>query len=562
MIRSMIYKLLTVLCMLGILGFIFKDTLRGVATAWYLEVPLPKYSVLVERGVPVSLSDGTVLYGDVYRPDSPSKFSCILARTPYSSQNPDHYYAEIATFFAGQGFVFVVQNVRGKIPSEGEFYPHKYEAKDGAETVKWITKQTWSDGQITLYGFSYLGVAGWQASDGNPAIKSLSAWFSSRNPYKMWYDKQVALLKPFIFWMATYAGHSEKAITHLEVDKALDESSDWSTLDVRLTGQTIPAYQDFLAHPKDDDFWQVFNPHKHPDVPALLGSGWYDQFLTATIDDYNELMTHPEGSLARESRLILGPWSHTPTTDFKQLNLPSSAKFINQFSTILKWVRYWMPNGQEKQSIKLDIPAVSYFVMIENSWKTASTWPPQKSKRQTLYLTGDKKLSITPPLSDESLAITPLKRIPTYGGRMLYSNNQDGPLDQAYLLQHADVIIWSYDIQEPTTVVGAPVVKLFLADAPRLFDLSAKLIDKFPSGKMQLITDGYVRLKRESLAEGEAITLKLADTAYKLEKGHSLQLVLTHSDFPHHEPSENKELIRFELGASHPSSLQILQLEE
>ena len=221
----MIYKVICILLLLLFLGVLFRENIYDYGRAWYFGVPLPKYSLSVERNVPIAMADGVVLSGDVYRPKNGGKFPTILTRTPYGKENPEHYYAQIAKFFAGQGFVFIVQDVRGKMPSQGFFYPHLTEAQDGSETLAWIVQQPWSDGQTALFGFSYLGVAAWQAVDASKQpIATLVPWFSASNPYRLWYDNGVTYLKQVIFWMSTYGGATTRNILQKDIDAALKKN--------------------------------------------------------------------------------------------------------------------------------------------------------------------------------------------------------------------------------------------------------------------------------------------------------------------------------------------------
>jgi len=548
------------------LGWRFKELFIDCGRSWYFGVPLPKHGVLVDEHVSIPMPDGIRLVGDIYRPANRGEFPAIIVRTPYGRQNAYHKYQQIAKLFAGQGFVVVVQDVRGKRPSEGDFYPHRHDPGDGAETISWVVNQPWSDGQVAFFGFSALAISSWQAAfQARHRVVTLVPWFAGSNPYKLWHDNEVSFLKQHLFWMCTYGGEGCRDILHEEVDQALAKTTEWHLLDERLTGGKIPAYRDFLEHYKFDDFWKQFFvslPEMAHDIPVLLGSGWYDQFLKPTIEDFQALRQSPEGSRKKESRLVLGPWTHNPVEKIKLLSLGRSANFLNQFAIMLGWYKKWM-----KADKTFTLAPVSYYVMGKNKWCVAADWPPKEAVKVQYYLTPFNSLSLRafPVLEKRSLSFDPKDFVPSVGGRMLYSNGKDGPQDQSYLKKRRDVLFWSSDpLQQELVVVGSVKVCLYLGKTPKDFDLSIKLIDLFPSGKMQFITDGYMRVERgdEPLF---SLTIPLTDTAYAISLNHRLQIAITHSDFPGREP--NKQLMKFRLaevefltGPEHLSSIELLSL--
>ena len=101
-----------------------------------------QYAVKMEYDQRVRMRDGVSLSADVYRPDAPGQFPVILARTPYD--NASARYAAEGMFWAARGYAYVVQYVRGRGESEGEFYPLIHEAEDGYDTQTWCGTQRWS----------------------------------------------------------------------------------------------------------------------------------------------------------------------------------------------------------------------------------------------------------------------------------------------------------------------------------------------------------------------------------------------------------------------------------
>ena len=115
----------------------------------------PSFRVRMEHNVRIPMRDGVELSADIYRPDVEGFFSTILVRTPYDNNNTRSVTR--GKFFAERGYVVVVQDVRGRYDSDGEFYPFRNEPNDGYDTDEWIGRQPWSNGKIGTMGGSYVG---------------------------------------------------------------------------------------------------------------------------------------------------------------------------------------------------------------------------------------------------------------------------------------------------------------------------------------------------------------------------------------------------------------------
>jgi putative CocE/NonD family hydrolase len=133
----------------------------------------------VEYDVAVPMRDGVLLRADVYRPDGEGPWPVIVARTPYSKT--DHYELQFLEpiLAARRGFIAVVQDVRGRYASEGEFLPLVNEANDGADTIDWAAALPGSNGSVGMWGLSSLGNVQWQAASQQPAALTVSTAFGS-----------------------------------------------------------------------------------------------------------------------------------------------------------------------------------------------------------------------------------------------------------------------------------------------------------------------------------------------------------------------------------------------
>ena len=124
------------------------------------------YEVIVQNGVPMKTRDGVTLRADIYRPKADGKFPVILMRTPYDKSVG--WAASPAYQIAAHGYVVVVQDVRGRYTSEGEFYPFRHESDDGYDTVEWVAALPSSNGKVGMIGGSYVGATQMLAAIAHP----------------------------------------------------------------------------------------------------------------------------------------------------------------------------------------------------------------------------------------------------------------------------------------------------------------------------------------------------------------------------------------------------------
>src|SRR5262249_58648440 len=135
------------------------------------ELSQPTAKTNTEKGVKIKMRDGVELVADLIRPAGDGQYPAILERTPYGREILSQVEGE---WWARRGYVHIVQDVRGRNQSDGEWNPFVHERKDGYDTIDWIVKQPWSDGKVGMIGGSYVGWVQLAAAvGGQPGLK----WF-------------------------------------------------------------------------------------------------------------------------------------------------------------------------------------------------------------------------------------------------------------------------------------------------------------------------------------------------------------------------------------------------
>lgn len=521
--------------------------------ARFIGFPKPRYDIVSEKDVMVPMQDGTELATDIYRPQSRWKFPVIIMRTPYDKGGSAHLYRQMAELFASLGYVFIVQDVRGKNASEGKFFPYAYEALDGHTTVNWAGEAPWSNGKVALIGFSYLGSCAWLAARyKSHYLRTIVPMFTTQNTYSIWVDRGAPFLKGPLYWLLHFGGKRENDdITHKNLQNIL-----WklpvNELDVLGLRHKVSFYREYLAHPTPDAFWEELGAHNEVesvDIPALIIGGWYDSFLTGTMEDYQRMTQAQPSSKNHHSRLMVGPWCHDPGQKFEGLDFGKDASFNSILLAILEWCEIWL---KEKRPQTLHKSKVGYFVMGQNKWRESEVWPPEGVHEDKLYLTvdkgswGNRSGALTPVLGVESqesrYIYNPRDPMLFKGGQILDSQVWASPIEQSEIVARDDILIFTSEpFQQDRVVLGSAKVVLYVSSSAYDTDFCAKICDMHPNGKTYNVASGFLRMRfRDSVKHPKLmepgtvyrVEISLRSVAMAFQKDHRLQLQISSSDFP------------------------------
>jgi len=500
-------------------------------------------NVKMQFHIPVEMRDGVALATDVYLPSAEGEFPALLVRDMYGNGSAAvrQRYAKFAT---SNGYAFVYQSVRGRYDSEGNWYPYFQEINDGDDTLTWIAEQPWSDGQVGMFGSSYLASVQWLAAlNKNPALVAIAPAVSPGNYYRdVAYPGGAFSLLSRARWGIGLAGSRTNmsfpvdwinGIDHLPIE-TLAES----------VGFDVRHFQDWLAHPSYDAYWKPLNLEGRASemaVPALNIGGWYDVFLRSTIGSYKTMTEEAASLAAREGqRLIIGPWPHgwNTSSSVGDLDFGPDA-LINVDELLLEWFDYWMKDGDPPSG-----KPIRLFVMGENAWREEDEWPLARTQYTPYYLGEDGTLSPDAPTGRRgSLRYTydPEDPVPTLGGNIMEPKLR-GPYDQAPLDSREDVLRFVTDpVTGPTEITGPISAEIYAESSAPDTDFMAKLIVVKPDGMAFNLVDGVIRARyRNGFEEPELIepgevykyTIDLWATSYLLSSGDRLRVDITSSNYP------------------------------
>ncbi len=313
--------------------------------------------IRLEKNVAVPMRDGTVLRADLLRPYARGKYPVLVYRTPYGKDDAEQEF-HIFLKAARRGYAVVIQDVRGRYHSEGEFRPYENEGRDGYDTIEWAARQPWSNGAVGTFGLSYPGAVQWLAAvESPPHLKAMVPAMTFSNPWNFFYAGGTWDMS-WIEWIwdnIAWGTRAKKDLPGPRTDKeALDA---WKTegpkmlatlplLAVKQLEGVAPYYSDWLRHPPDDPWWRWSDlRERYGNNPAavLNLSAWYDDNYgpEGATTNFHGLLKARAGRKDPATHLLLGPWVHgveeTGMTHAGEREFGAAAA-IDYDETILRWM--------------------------------------------------------------------------------------------------------------------------------------------------------------------------------------------------------------------------------
>lgn len=546
--------------------------------------------ISVIRDEMVATRDGVKLATDIYLPcSSLSKPNCgrwpvLMERTPYNKRglNRSERTAKhpspmdrtaIASWFAHNGYVVVMQDCRGRYGSEGNFTKYINEAEDGYDTLDWVMRQPWCNGKIGMFGVSYGAHTQIAAACLNPpGLKSLfmdSGGFASA--YHGGIRRGGAFEMKQVTWAHKHALLSPKTQNDPARKAALEEVvlEDWFRQFPWRKGHSplaaAPEYEDYLFEQWDNSdygpYWQQLgisaaDHYDHmPDIPVMILNSWYDPYVGSCTANYlgmTQAKTAP-------TFLTMGPWLHgqrsfsfSGDVDFGEHAVFENAFGVDYLEYRLKWFNKTL-KGQEEPLFSEEKP-VTLFVMgvgdgnanaagrlsHGGAWQNFADWPLPEMELQPYYMHSGGLLCPSPPQADanpESFVYDPREPTPTIGGTITSGEPVmiGGAFDQREnkaflgcaspgrdLKDRGDVLSFSTEpLAKDMVMVGPVHAKLWVSSDCPDTDFVVKLIDvhpptaDFPDGFAMNVTEGILRLRyRNNWSKPEMAT---PEAVYEIE---------------------------------------------
>jgi putative CocE/NonD family hydrolase len=411
--------------------------------------------------------------------------------------------------------------------------------------IEWAAAQPWCDGKVTTFGGSYPGRIQWLTALHRPP--SLAAMIVLVTPSDPFVENPTGVPGPMhIHWYRMTDG---RALQYTEaVDwMAVYRHRPLSELD-EAAGFRSETWREECRHPTLDEWWEpVRYQHRiaEVDVPVLHISGWYDDEEIGTPANFAAMTAAGRPG----QRLLMGPWGHQVNTarqlgevDFGPHSVIDLESAMNEF--LDEMVRDLVP--------ATPLPAVRIFLMGADEWTDLTTWPLPGSVQQAWYLDsdghansrfGDGRLIDAPPsagAASDEWAHDPSRPVPFVTPAS--SAQIGGPDDYSGVETRGDVLVYTSEpLTEPLDVIGPVRLIAHVSTSAADTDVTAKLLDVHPTGFVQRLCDGLLRLtlregpeRAVAVQPGQVYEVEVVmwDTAQRFHPGHRIRLEVASSAHP------------------------------
>ena len=561
--------------------------------------PISTADVRMQWGIRIPMRDGCHLSATLYVScDARAPAPAVFTLTPYVAQT----YHDVGRYFAAHGYPFLTVDVRGRGNSDGEFRANGNEARDGYDIIEWLARQAYCDGKVAMWGGSYSGYVQWAAAakERPPHLETIAPVAS---PFRG-VDSPAPnnIFMPYrIQWLTLLAGRTsqdrifaDQSFWNQQFRRWFESGSAFRQLDT-LLGNPSPIFQEWLAHPQRDAYWDSFNPtpaqYAELALPVLSITGMYDTNQLGALTHYREHMKHCSAEARARHYLVIGPWDHagtrTPQQEFAGLRI-GPAGLLDLLQLHVQWYRWVMQGGPKPQFLRKN---VAYYVMDADVWRYADTLEEVTARSLPLYLHSNGNASD----SSRSGGLTSLQPTSAPPDEYVYDPRDvslarfESTLDPASRVDQRMVfascgrqlVYHSAPFDRDTEVCGFFKLEAWLAIDQPDTDFRAVVCELDPMGTaIELTTDTLRARYRESLREQRLIATReplryvferFAFVARRIRAGHRLRLALGSINSIFYEKNYNsggvvsdetiadarRVTVTLFHDASHPSALHI-----
>ncbi|MBT5072713.1 MAG: CocE/NonD family hydrolase [Kordiimonadaceae bacterium] len=542
----------------------------------------------------ITMRDGIKLHTAVYAPKDTSKeYPVLLFRTPYGAdQREVGEFASASSIsphmdFVRDGYIFVVQDVRGTYKSEGTFEDIRPprtdksdpdladEITDNYDTIDWAIKNIpANNGRVGQWGVSHPGwftVMG--MIDAHPALKAASPQATTGDPFigDDGHRNGIFRLMPKLAWAqglldSTAPDRGDPAREDFEPDFGTNwgyefylNSGPINKINENYFGGRLGSeWKDLMIHTDYDDYYQDRHMPKYMNditIPVLSVGGWFD-----APDPYGTIATYrgiEQRNEKNQSNLIMGPWDHGGWRRSNADHLgdiyfgQNTSEYYNQ-NMLIPFFKYHLKGEGDW----VETEAIM-FATGANEWQKFNQWPPAETKAKALYFHDNFKLSFAPPQDSgtDQYINDPKKPSPystdiTFG----YPRGAYRIADQRHQSTRSDVLTYQTDaLAEDITIAGPVLAKLITETTGTDADWFVKIIDVFPpdapantmrtemAGYQMLVGAEGMRAKyRNSLSNPEAVSpnektpinFEIRDRFHTFKAGHKIMIQIHSTWFP------------------------------
>jgi uncharacterized protein len=538
--------------------------------------------MICKYNIETPMRDGVILRGDLYMPIGQGRYPLLLWRTIFRKNTLARAFAQYdPAFFIRHGYTVFIQDARGLGESDGEFDRFTADGKDGYDTIEWLARQDYCDGNIGMIGNYFAGYLQLMAAaEQPPHLKAVCPMQTSVSLNRDC-DNRGFLFYSHIGWCMSRLinrlrdNRYDEDVTRKYLPMLIDYVRDYPTrqllhrplCDMPAVKDTpFPLLKDYFRHLVEgyDDFSLIHKEGRDMELssirtPAFYVCGWYDSARNALID---HCRTQRKNGV--DSRVLIAPWQSGESPARADSALETGESIVDIQQEMVEWFDHWL----KKEESPAWRPYRYYDIVTKTAWE-GDCWEDGGGTLLEWYLQSDFTLSDK--ISTEGTAgfhhdpDHPLRFVP-YG--TAGKPSAAGPDTLRYIAQPAEI---------PLVINGLVRARTYLSSNAKDADVIVRLCDIGPDGSMFVICDGATRARyrnswlSEPLEQGKVYTVDvlLGHTRYTLRAGHRLALELTGSAFPKYDvnygtaerPAEDTGSVvshnRIHCSNEYPSSLRL-----
>ncbi|MGI0480273.1 CocE/NonD family hydrolase [Geminocystis sp. CENA526] len=501
--------------------------------------------------------DGVKLATDIYRPVTDNQqFPVLLMRQPYGKSIASTVVYAHPKWYAKQGYIVVIQDVRGRGDSQGEFLLFETEIEDGYDTLEWVANLNGSTGEVGMYGFSYQGMTQlYCAISKHPALKTICPAMIAYDLYTDWaYENDAFCYQLNLAWAIQLSAETARLKQDFSAYKILYLASrnlpiyDMPIMVEEALRKYCPSnfYFQWLQLDRNDEYWQKLSPKtyfKDVDLPMLHIGGWFDTYLRGTLNLYAEMNKKSQF----QQSLIIGAWAHLPwgNTLLDRYYTTTANNNINELQ--IAWFNKYL---KRSESDTFSNKNIKLFQMGSNKWINKKHFNSKKQVKFYLNSTGlanirddDGKLTINNKKNNdysEDIIIHDFWRSsPSLGG---HASLLSGSIDRKELDNRSDIVTYTSDIlKEELEIIGDIALEIYAESDAKSFDLSATISQVFSDGKVYNFSQGYIKITHHD--SEKPIKFKLQSTCIKIKKNTALRLSISPANFPAYSVNYGKNKV-------------------
>lgn len=538
----------------------------------------------------VPMRDGVRLSTNIYTPKNASgRLPVILWKTPYNEHKLRGSTQRYAIEAVRRGYIFIVQNERGRYFSEGKYEILGKPQTDGYDTLSWIAAQDWSNGKIGTLGCS--SSAEWQlalAAQNHPAHAAMvpmaagagigkvgrfqeqGNWYTGGVPRSLFFVWLYGVDNPVRAQLPADIDEATRARATLNNDLAATKPSvDWAKHIKSLPvanllsslGEPPQTFDTLIARTPADPAWReggLYHDDMGWGVPALWFNSWYDVSIGPNLELFNHARASTEDAEAAANQYaVIAPVTHCgyarlgKDTVVGERSMGDTSFDVD--GAVFGWFDRWLKGN--KKAFPDSTPHVRYFAMGANQWKTSESWPPKNVRPLRFYLSsngdanslyGGGKLVAEAPTSGtaDRFRYDPMNPVPTVGGGDCCNGGIviPGAFDQRGVEARNDVLVYSSEpLEHAVEVSGFVDAVLQVSSSAPDTDFAVKLVDVAPDGTAWIIGDTIFRARYRNgfdkpamMQPGQVYTIKPSPiaTSIRFGKGHRIRIEVTSSNFP------------------------------